>query len=133
MRPIERLIYRLCRVNPATEQTWIEYAVAMLLFSIVGMVVLYAMERLQFFLPLNPQSMAAVPPDLAFNTAASFTTNTNWQAYARRIDHELLHADGRARLSQFRLGGGGNRGRYRGDSRLRPAQRARPSAISGSI
>jgi potassium-transporting ATPase potassium-binding subunit len=82
MRPIERTIYRLCGIHPEAEETWVEYAVSMLLFSMIGMVVLYAMERLQYFLPLNPQKFGAVAPDLAFNTAASFTTNTNWQAYA---------------------------------------------------
>jgi K+-transporting ATPase ATPase A chain len=81
MRPIERLIYRLCGVHPDAEETWVEYAVSMLLFSLVGMLVLYALERLQYFLPLNPQQFGAVAPDLAFNTAASFATNTNWQAY----------------------------------------------------
>jgi K+-transporting ATPase ATPase A chain len=81
MRPIERTIYRLCGIHPEAEETWVEYAVSMLLFSMIGMVVLYAMERLQYFLPLNPQKFGAVAPDLAFNTAASFTTNTNWQAY----------------------------------------------------
>jgi K+-transporting ATPase ATPase A chain len=79
--PVERLIYKVCGVHPATEMTWYEYAIAMLLFSMAGMIVLYAMERLQQFLPFNPQAMGAVAPDLAFNTAASFTTNTNWQAY----------------------------------------------------
>jgi potassium-transporting ATPase potassium-binding subunit len=79
--PIERFIYRLTGVKPGVEMTWPEYAVAMLLFSMVGMILLYLIERLQGFLPFNPQAMAAVAPDLAFNTAASFTTNTNWQAY----------------------------------------------------
>lgn len=79
--PVERLIYRISRVRPAVEMTWSEYAVSMLLFSMIGMLVLYAMQRLQSFLPLNPQKIAGVPADLAFNTAASFTTNTNWQAY----------------------------------------------------
>src|SRR6266403_759663 len=81
LAPIERLIYRVCRVRPGSEMTWAEYAVAMLVFSMVGMIVLYAMQRLQAFLPLNPQKFAGVASDLAFNTAASFTTNTNWQAY----------------------------------------------------
>jgi K+-transporting ATPase ATPase A chain len=81
LKPLERLIYRLCGVHPATEMTWGEYAIAMLLFSVVGMVVLYAFERLQGVLPFNPQGLAGVAPDLAFNTAASFTSNTNWQAY----------------------------------------------------
>ena len=81
LRPLERLIYRVCGIHPATEMTWWEYAISMLLFSMVGMLLLYAMERLQQILPFNPQGMAAVPADLSFNTAASFTTNTNWQAY----------------------------------------------------
>jgi potassium-transporting ATPase potassium-binding subunit len=82
LRPVERAIYRVCGVEAGTEMTWSEYAIAMLLFSMVGMLVLYAMQRLQQFLPLNPQGMGPVAPDLAFNTATSFTTNTNWQAYA---------------------------------------------------
>jgi len=79
--PVERLIYRVCGIHPATEMSWWEYTISMLLFSVVGMISLYAIERLQHILPFNPQGMAAVPPDLAFNTAASFVTNTNWQAY----------------------------------------------------
>ena len=79
--PVERLIYRVCGVHPATEMAWWEYTISMLLFSLVGMISLYAIERLQQILPFNPQGMPAVPPDLAFNTAASFLTNTNWQAY----------------------------------------------------
>jgi len=82
LRPVERTIYRLCGVHPGTEMTWSEYAVAMLLFSLAGMLLLYGMQRLQQFLPLNPQGFGAPSPDLSFNTAASFTTNTNWQAYA---------------------------------------------------
>src|SRR2546423_9876579 len=81
LRPIERRIYRLTGVDDTREMRWTEYAVAMLLFSGVSMLVLYVMQRVQQWLPLNPQKLAAVPPDLAFNTAASFTTNTNWQAY----------------------------------------------------
>jgi K+-transporting ATPase ATPase A chain len=81
LRPVERLIYRLTGVDEAEEMRWTEYAVAMLLFSGVSMVVLYLIQRLQEWLPWNPQHMANVPPDLAFNTAASFTTNTNWQSY----------------------------------------------------
>src|SRR6185437_2809105 len=82
LRPMERAIYRLGGIQPGVEMTWPEYAGAMLLFSAVGMLVLYGLERLQQFLPLNPQHFGPVAPDLAFNTAASFTTNTNWQAYA---------------------------------------------------
>ena len=81
MRPIERLVYRTTGVDEAREMRWTEYAVALLLFSVVSMLVLYLMQRLQSFLPFNPQGLSAVAPDLAFNTAASFTSNTNWQAY----------------------------------------------------
>jgi K+-transporting ATPase ATPase A chain len=81
LRPIERLIYRLCGVKADKEMNWREYAFAVLGFSAVSMLLTYAIERLQNFLPWNPQALAAVGPDLAWNTAASFTTNTNWQAY----------------------------------------------------
>ena len=79
--PLERLVYRLTGVDAAHEMRWNEYAVTMLAFSVVAMVVLYGILRLQALLPFNPQGLAGVAPDLAFNTAASFTTNTNWQAY----------------------------------------------------
>src|SRR6185312_6494396 len=79
--PLERVIYRATGVNEAHAMRWTEYAAAMLLFSGVSMLLLYAMQRVQQWLPWNPQGFGAVPPDLAFNTAASFTTNTNWQAY----------------------------------------------------
>jgi K+-transporting ATPase ATPase A chain len=81
LRPIERLIYRLTGVDASREMRWTEYAVAMLLFSAVSMVVLYLLQRGQRWLPWNPQQLGAVPSLVAFNTAASFTTNTNWQAY----------------------------------------------------
>jgi potassium-transporting ATPase potassium-binding subunit len=83
VRPIERLIYRLTAVDEDHEMRWTEYAISMLLFSAVSMILLYAIQRLQGLLPFNPQKFAGVTPThLAFNTAASFTTNTNWQAYA---------------------------------------------------
>ena len=83
LRPIERLLYRVTGVDDKHEMRWTEYAISMLLFSLVSMIVLYAMERLQGYLPFNPQKFGAVTPaHLAFNTAASFTTNTNWQAYS---------------------------------------------------
>ena len=78
---IERLMCRLCGVDPRAQQTWKEYTVGMLVFSAITLVLTYAIERLQNVLPLNPQNLGPVPADLAFNTAASFTTNTNWQAY----------------------------------------------------
>jgi K+-transporting ATPase ATPase A chain len=80
--PIEKGIYRLAGIDPAREQGWAEYAVALLLFHVVGIVALYALQRLQAALPLNPQQFDAVAPDLALNTAVSFATNTSWQSYA---------------------------------------------------
>jgi K+-transporting ATPase ATPase A chain len=80
--PIERLFYRLCGVNPEEEQKWTGYVIAMLVFSVAGMLLTYLILRTQQWLPLNPQHLPNVEPQLAFNTAASFTTNTNWQNYA---------------------------------------------------
>src|SRR5260370_10885825 len=82
LRPVEKLIYKLTGVDEEREMRWTEYSIAMLLFSAVSMLVLYLLERVQHWLPLNPQKLANVAPDLAFNTAASFTTNTNWQFYS---------------------------------------------------
>lgn len=82
LRPIEKLIYRLTGINEKHEMRWTEYAIAMLLFSGVSMAVLYLIERMQVWLPLNPQKFANVESGLTFGTSASFTTNTNWQAYS---------------------------------------------------
>src|ERR1700723_236574 len=85
LRPFERLLYKVTGVDEKREMRWTEYAIAMLLFSGVSMTLLYVIERVQQWLPWNPQKLAAVPTDLAFNTAASFTTNTNWQAYTPEV------------------------------------------------
>jgi potassium-transporting ATPase potassium-binding subunit len=81
LAPLERGTYRLMGIDPRKEHDWRQYTFAMLLFSLVGCLFTYAILRLQYFLPLNPQKLAGVGPDLAFNTAVSFTTNTNWQDY----------------------------------------------------
>jgi len=81
LAPIERQLYAATGVSPETEMRWTEYLVSMLMFSAVTAVLTYAIERLQSFLPWNPQHLAGVTPDLAWNTAISFTTNTNWQSY----------------------------------------------------
>jgi K+-transporting ATPase ATPase A chain len=81
LRPLERLLYAVTGVDETEEMRWTEYAVAMLLFSGVSMALLYLIERVQQWMPLNPQKLGTVATDLAFNTAASFTTNTNWQSY----------------------------------------------------
>src|SRR5438094_1721457 len=82
LKPIEKLVYRLTGIDEKREMRWTEYAIAMLLFSGVSMALLYLIERTQKWLPFNPQKFANAEPGLAFGTAASFTTNTNWQAYS---------------------------------------------------
>jgi len=79
--PFERLIYRLCGIDPAQEMRWTQYALAVLWFSLFGLLAAYTLQRLQAFLPFNPQNLGAVSPDSSFNTAVSFVTNTNWQGY----------------------------------------------------
>ena len=81
LKPVERLLYRLCRVQAGEEMNWREYAASMLIFSLVSLVLTYVIERIQYVLPWNSEHLHGVPPALAWNTAASFTTNTNWQAY----------------------------------------------------
>ena len=82
LRPLEKLTYRVLGVDPAKEHSWKQYTLALLLFSLVGLLFTYAILRLQQFLPLNPQKFGALSQHLAFNTAVSFTTNTNWQSYS---------------------------------------------------
>jgi len=81
MNPLERLIYHCLRIDPAREQNWKQYATSLLMFSLAGVLFTYLMLRLQYFLPLNPQKFGSLSPSLAFNTAVSFMTNTNWQSY----------------------------------------------------
>jgi K+-transporting ATPase ATPase A chain len=81
VRPVERLVYRLSGVRPEEEMDWKTYAVAMLLFNVLGLLALYVLQRVQGLLPLNPQGLGAVSPDSSFNTAISFASNTNWQGY----------------------------------------------------
>lgn len=81
LEPVERGFYRAAGIDPKAEQSWLTYASAMLAFSVAGFVLLYAIQRLQGFMPFNPQGFGGVAPDLAFNTSVSFVTNTNWQAY----------------------------------------------------
>src|SRR6185295_13736905 len=99
MRPLERLIYRLTGVDEKREMHWSEYAVAMLLFSAVSLLLLYVIQRLQGYLPLNPQNLPGVDSSSsatggfvasAFNTAASFTSNTNWQSYVPEVTMSYL-------------------------------------------
>src|SRR5208337_4510633 len=81
LRPVESLLYRVSGIDERQEQSWVAYAVAMLFFSVAGFVTLYALQRLQWYLPFNPQGQTGVEQSLAFNTSVSFVTNTNWQSY----------------------------------------------------
>ena len=89
-RPVERAIYRICGVDENKEMRWMEYGTTMLVFSAASLILLYLFERLQQWLPWNPQRFANVTPDLAWNTAVSFTTNTNWQAYTPEVTMSYL-------------------------------------------
>ncbi|MFA7282805.1 MAG: potassium-transporting ATPase subunit KdpA, partial [Sterolibacterium sp.] len=80
--PIEAVLYRLCGIRKDEEMGWLQYALAILLFNVLGALAMYALQRLQLWLPLNPQAMANVSPDSSFNTVISFATNTNWQGYS---------------------------------------------------
>ncbi len=88
--PIERLIYRLSGVDPAEDMNWKTYAVAMMVFNVLGLLAVYALQRLQGMLPLNPQGLGAVSPDSSWNTAVSFATNTNWQGYGGEVTMSYL-------------------------------------------
>ena len=80
--PVERFIYRICSIHPENEVSWKGYLTSMLLFNFFGILLVYFIQRFQFYLPLNPQGFPGIAPDLAFNTAVSFATNTDWQAYS---------------------------------------------------
>ena len=123
LRWLEVFTYKVIGVKEDVEQRWTTYTAALLSFSIFGFLLTYLVQRLQGFLPFNPQHFSAgnVPPDLAFNTATSFVTNTNWQAYSGESTHELLRADGGPGGAELRFGGRRNRSRGRLDPRLCPA------------
>ena len=104
VKPFERLTYRLMGVKPDKEQDWKQYTLAMLLFSLVGCLFTYAILRLQHLLPLNPQGFGPLSPHLAFNTAVSFTTNTNWQSYGGESTMSYLSQMVGADDPQLRLG-----------------------------
>ena len=120
LRPLERLVYRLTGVDEAREMRWTEYAVALLLFSVVSMLVLYAMQRLQALLPFNPQGFGRRRAGSRLQHRRVVHDQHQLAGVQRRVDDELLHADGRARVPQLRVGGGRHRGRHR----LHPRHRA---------
>ncbi|NOT10365.1 MAG: potassium-transporting ATPase subunit KdpA [Methylococcaceae bacterium] len=90
LAPVEKLIYRLSGVNPKQEMRWTDYAIALLIFNLLGTLAVFALQRLQADLPFNPQNLPAVSPDSSFNTAVSFATNTNWQGYSGEVTMSYL-------------------------------------------
>ena len=88
--PVERLVYRLSGVKPDEEMNWKTYAIAVMVFNVLGLIVVYLLQRLQSVLPLNPQGLGAVTPDSSWNTATSFATNTNWQGYGGEVTMSYL-------------------------------------------
>ena len=93
LKPVERVFYATSGIDPNKSQGWLGYGASLIAFNLFGFVLLYAMLRLQGILPFNPQGFAGVTPDLAFNTAVSFVTNTNWQSYGG--GDEILHSQTR--------------------------------------
>ncbi len=132
---LERLVYRLSGVPTDPEKRemkWTTYAGAMLLFNVAGVVVVYAIQRLQGSLPLNPDGMGAVSPDLSFNTAVSFVTNTNWQSYGGETTMSYLTQMVALAVQNFVSRGLGH-GRHGGaHPRHRAQDHLAPSATSGS-
>ena len=90
MGPIERFIYRVSGIKPDEDMNWKTYAIAVMLFNVLGLLVVYALQRLQAFLPLNPQGLGAITPDSSWNTAVSFASNTNWQGYGGEVTMSYL-------------------------------------------
>src|SRR5512138_2472506 len=88
--PVERLVYRLAGVNPGEDMNWKTYAMAVMLFNVLGLLVVYFLQRLQGVFPLNPQGLGSVTPDSSWNTATSFVTNTNWQGYGGEVTMSYL-------------------------------------------
>src|SRR5690349_14718909 len=88
--PVERFVYRLSGVKPEEDMNWKTYAIAVMVFNVLGLIVVYLLQRLQGVLPLNPQGLGAVTPDSSWNTATSFATNTNWQGYGGEVTMSYL-------------------------------------------
>ena len=123
LKPVERLIYRVAGIDPAKEQDWRGYAVSVLIFSLVTLLLTYVILRLQAFLPFNPQGFGGVAGDLSFNTAASFTTNTNWQNYGGESTMSYLSQMVALAIQNFFSAAAGHRRRRGPGPRHRPATR----------
>ena len=133
LRPVEGVLYRAAGVDETREQHWLTYTVAMLALQRRGLLLVYALQRLQEVLPLNPAGMAAVAPDLAFNTAVSFTSNTNWQNYGGETTMSYLTQMAALTAQNFVSAATGIALAIALIRGLRARLGARRSAISGSI
>ncbi len=131
LRPVERLVYRLTGVDESREMRWTEYAIALLMFSVVSMLVLYLMQRMQQVLPFNPQGFGAGRAGPRVQHGRVLHDQHELAGVQRRVDHELLHADGRPGVPQFRVGGDRSRGRDRVHPRHRPAREGHAGQLLG--
>ncbi len=131
--PVERLTYRLAGVRADDEMDWKRYAVAVIWFSLIGVLFVYALQRLQGFLPLNPQDLGAVSPDSSFNTAVSFVTNTNWQGYGGESTMSYLSQMLGLAVQNFVSAAGRHRRAGGVHPRASCARKWARSATSGSI
>ena len=129
-KPLERLTFRVMGIDARQEQDWKQYTFALLLFSLVGCVCTYVILRHQHLLPLNPQGFGPMSPDLAFNTAVSFTTNTNWQSYGGESTLSYFSQMAGLVFHNFVSAAAGNAWRRRSCAASR-ATRSRHSAVSG--
>ena len=119
--PLENALYRLAGIKPEIEQSWLQYTISLLVFHALAIATLYALLRLQAVLPLNPQDLASVPPDLALNTAVSFVTNTSWQSYGGETTLSYLSQMFGIAVHSFLSAASGMRRRHRAHSRFRAA------------
>ena len=133
VRPVEQRLYAYAGIDATREQSWLGYVSALLLFNAAGFVLLYAILRLQQFLPLNPQGFAGMSPHMAFNTAASFVSNTNWQAYGGETTLSYFSQMAGLTVQNFVSAATGMAHRRAAGARLSAAPMPRRSATSGSI
>ncbi len=131
LSPVERAFYALAGIDPKAEQRWTGYAASMLALNFVGFLALYAVLRLQDVLPLNPQGMSALSPDLSLNTAVSFTTNTDWQSYGGEVDARLFRPDDRADRAELPFRRNRHRAGCRHDPWICPPVGKRPRQFLG--
>jgi K+-transporting ATPase ATPase A chain len=132
LKPVENGLYRLCGVKPGDDMPWTRYAFAMLAFNLLGFLAVYALQRFQVWLPLNPEGLANTTADSAFNTAVSFATNTNWQGYGGETTMSYLTQMLALNVQNFLSAATGMAVVVAAGARLRAQGGERRSATSGS-